>query len=41
MQPALLAVLGVVGVCAGLLLGGVFSALAVNRYLRADLSKLH
>ncbi|MDA0940711.1 MAG: permease-like cell division protein FtsX [Bacteroidetes bacterium] len=41
MQPALLAVLGTGGVCAGLLLGGIFSALAVNRYLRADLSKLH
>ncbi|MDA0729417.1 MAG: permease-like cell division protein FtsX [Bacteroidetes bacterium] len=41
LQPAFLAAMGLGGVCVGLLLGGVFSALAVNRYLRADLSKLH
>jgi cell division transport system permease protein len=41
LEPALLSVLAGGGVLTGAVLGGAFSAFAVNRYLRADLAKLH
>ncbi len=41
LDPAFLAVAGGSLVGAGALLGTVFSGVAVNRYLRADLSQLH
>ncbi len=41
LEPAFLAVAGASLVGAGALLGTVFSGVAVNRYIRADLSQLH